>query len=97
MAPANITKTVNLTVQVLKLGEGYVAVANPGGVRVRGSLMQDELNAVRNLFIVMGNAQADSDIGLSLEMEGESFGSVMGGPKELGDTASGGEGGPDGD
>lgn len=35
MAAANVTKTLTLGIQVLKLGEGFVAVANPGGVRVR--------------------------------------------------------------
>lgn len=100
MAAANVTKTLTIGIQVLKLGEGFVAVANPGGVRVRGAMMQDELNAVRNLLIVMGNAQSDSDIGLSLEIEGSDFGEMMGTPKELGggvtDTTSGGDGGPDG-
>lgn len=63
-------------------------------------MMQDELNAVRNLLIVMGNAQSDSDIGLSLEIEGSDFGEMMGTPKDVGPalgTGNGGGGGPDGD
>lgn len=97
MAAANVTKTLTLGIQVLKLGEGFVAVANPGGVRVRGSMMQDELNAVRNLLIVMGNAQSDSDIGLSLEIEGSNFGEMMDAPKELDVESGGAGGGIDGD
>lgn len=95
---ADVTKRFALDVQVLKLNEGqYVAVTNPGGIRVRGALMQDELNAVRNLLIVMGNANGEdelSDIALALAMGGTTIDAAAGpSPKELGGVAAGDSGG----
>lgn len=107
MAPVGTTKTFNLTIDVLAIpgggvngGDGYVAIANPGGVRVRGSMMQDQLNAVRNLLIVMGNAQGDSDIGLMLAVNDSDITEAMGSGPALGkgtatepESGGGGSGG----
>lgn len=90
-------KTLTLEIQILQLSErGYVALCSPAGIRVRGSMMDDELNAVRNLLIVMGNANGDADIALGLALEGSTFEDAV--PKALGGGGDeAGHGGPDGD
>lgn len=78
MAKSNKARTVTLTIQVMPLADGFVALCAPGDVRVRGSLYPNETGAVADLLRTLGNGNGDSDIALALAIAGTTLGEASG-------------------
>lgn len=71
-------QTVTLTIQVMPVADGFVALCAPGDVRVRGSLYPNATGAVADLLRVLGNGNGDSDIALALAIAGTTLGEASG-------------------
>ena len=72
------TKTMNVPVTVMKIGTGYVAATQLGGITVRGPRADSEGTAVQNLMWTLGGQGRDSTaddaiMGIELALAGTSF------------------------
>lgn len=75
-----MASTLKIEVKVLKLGEGYLAVTELGGITVRGRRLSSPLLATQSLLYKLGEWNQHEDepaIALELALHGTSIGTAL--------------------
>ena len=64
---------MNINVNVITVGDGFLAVTNLGGITVKGELTESKSLAIRSLFSTLARSGGDSLIAIELSLSGQTL------------------------